>query len=167
MMFQSLDQNTNRVEQCHLRLHVLDLLDETQQLRHRGLNIRQELLGTELPIIYYILELSSGGNSDNLIVAGVIGIKQMLENLVDQRSVFCGDLDCDPLTEEDSNTTAKNVESGLLFLYFDDNCVGKERVKVEMLLQDCGSQSYRCVNRVLEQDILVVRRYNVLVKVLS
>jgi hypothetical protein len=91
----------------------------------------------------------------------------MLENLVDQRSVFCGDLDCDPLTEEDSNTTAKNVESGLLFLYFDDNCVGKERVKVEMLLQDCGSQSYRCVNRVLEQDILVVRRYNVLVKVLS
>lgn len=166
-MFQSLNQNTNRVEQGHLRLHVLDLLDETQQLRHRGLNVRQELLWAELPIIYYVFELSSGSNSDNLIVTGVVGVKQMLENLVNQGSVFCGDLDCDPLTEEDSNTATQDVEPGLLFLYFDDDCIGKERVKVEMLLQDCGSQSYRCVYRVLEQDILVIGRYNVLVKVLS
>ena len=123
-MFQSLNQNTNRVEQGHLRLHVLDLLDETQQLRHRGLNVRQELLWAEIPIIYYVFELSSGSDSDNLIVTGVIGVKQMLENLVNQRSVFCGDLDCDPLTEKDSNTATQNVESRLLFLHFDDNCVG-------------------------------------------
>ncbi len=105
-MFQPLNQNTNRVEQCHLRLHVVDLLDETQQLRHCSLHIRQELLWTELPIVYYILELSSGGDSDNLIVAGVVGVEQMLEYLVHQRSVFCRDFDGDPLTKQDGNTTA-------------------------------------------------------------
>ncbi|KAG9967250.1 hypothetical protein KCU61_g770, partial [Aureobasidium melanogenum] len=56
----------------------------------------QELLWTELPIIYYILELSSGSNSDNLIIAGVTWVEQ-------------------------------------------------ERIKVEMLLQDRGSQTNRCV----------------------
>lgn len=106
MMFQSLNQNTNRVEQCHFRLHVVDLLDETQQLRHCSLHIRQELLGAELPIIYYVLELSSGSNSDDLIIARVVGIKQVLEDFVDQGSVFCRDLDSDPLTKQDGNTTA-------------------------------------------------------------
>jgi hypothetical protein len=38
-MFQSLNQNTNRIEQRHLRLHIVNLLNETQQLRHRSLNI--------------------------------------------------------------------------------------------------------------------------------
>lgn len=165
-MFQSLNQNTDRIEQCHLRFHILDLLDETQQLRHRGLNVRQELLWAELPIIYYVFELSSGSNSDNLIIAGVIGIKQMLEYLVNQGSVFCRNLDCDPLTEEDGNTTAQNIEPRFLFLHFDDDCVGQERIKVEMLLQHCGSQSYRCVYRVLEQDVLVIRRYNMSVQAL-
>jgi hypothetical protein len=106
MMFQSLNQNTNRIEQCHLRLHIVNLLNETQQLRHRSLHIRQELLWTELPIIHYILELSSSGDSDNLIVAGVVGVKQMLEYLVNQRSVFCRDLDCDPLAKEDGYMAA-------------------------------------------------------------
>ena len=106
MMLQSLNQNTNRVEQCHFRLHVFDLLDETQQLRHCGLHIRQELFWTELPIVYYVLELSSSGDSDNLIVAGVVGVEQMLEYLVNQGSVFCRDLDGDPLTKQDGNATA-------------------------------------------------------------
>jgi hypothetical protein len=161
MMFQTLNQNTNRAEQCHFRLHVLDLLDETQQLRHCSLYIRQELLRTELPIIYYILELSSGSNSNDLIITGVIGIKEVLEYLVNQGSVFCGNLDSDPLTKEDGNTTAQNIESRLLFLHFDDDCVGQKGIKVEMLLQDCGSQSYRCVYRVLEQDVFILRRYDV------
>jgi hypothetical protein len=150
MMFQSLNQNTNCVEQCHLCLHIVDLLDEIQQLRHCSLNIWQELLWTELPIIYYILELSSGSNPDNLVVTGVIGIEQMLEYLINQGSVFCRDFDCDPLTEKDGNTTAQNVESGLLLLHLHNDCVGQEGIKVEVLLQDCSSQSYRCVYRVLE-----------------
>jgi hypothetical protein len=34
-------------------------------------------------------------------------------------------------------------------------------------LQDCGSQSYRCVYRVLEQNVLVIGRYKMSVQALS
>jgi hypothetical protein len=50
--------------------------------------------------------LSSSGDSDNLIVTGVVGVKQMLEYLIHQGSVLCRDLDCDPLAKEDGNTAA-------------------------------------------------------------
>jgi hypothetical protein len=52
-------------------------------------------------------------------------------------------------------------------LHLHNDCVGQEGIKVEVLLQDCGSQSYRCVYRVLEQNVLVLGRYKILVQTLS
>lgn len=69
----------------------------------------------------------------------------MLEDFVDQWSVLCRHFDGDPLTQENSDTTAQNVESRFLFLYFDNDCVRQERIEVEMLLQDRGSQTNSCV----------------------
>ncbi len=82
----------------------------------------------------------------------------MLEDLVHNWLLLLGDLDSDPLGDDDGDAAADDVEAGFLLSRFGDECLLEEGVKVELIMQDVGGEANRCVDRVLEQDILILRR---------
>jgi len=82
----------------------------------------------------------------------------VIEDLKDQRSVFRGNLDRDPLTDQYRDATSKNIITRSLLLHFCCECRGKEFIKVELFVDDGGRETDRGVDRVFEEYVLILGR---------
>lgn len=124
MVFETLHQNTDCVQQSHLGLGQLYLLDEMHESGHDLLGKGQEVLCLKVPVIRHILELSTSGNSDYLVVERVTGIEQVLEDLVDDRAAFLANLDSDPRAEQYGDPSTYDAVAGILLLRLCNQCGG-------------------------------------------
>lgn len=85
MMLQPLNNNTNRVQQRHLRLRKFDLLNKRHKPRQSLIRERHELLHPKLPVVGDVLELLAGRHAYDLVVERVVLVQEVLEYLIDQR----------------------------------------------------------------------------------
>lgn len=82
----------------------------------------------------------------------------MLEDLIHDRLLVLCNLDSNPLGDDDGDSTAYDVEARLLLTRFRHERVLEKGVKVELVVQDIGSEANGRVDGVLEEDVLVVGR---------
>ena len=157
VMFHPFDNDADAVQQGHLRLRQLNLLDERHEPAQDVRSVGQERGGGKLPLIRDVLELSACRHAYHLVVARIFGVEQVRKDLVHHRPLGARDLDGRPLAEEDGNATAKHVEARPLSLDLDHESRGQKGVKVELGVQHRCRQSDRAVDGVLEED--VVRRW--------
>jgi hypothetical protein len=68
----------------------------------------------ELPLIDNSVELPACGNANDLVVQGIAAVKQMLEDLVNDWLLLFGNLNGNPLCDDDSDTTTNDIEARIL-----------------------------------------------------
>lgn len=83
MMLQPLNNNTDRIQQRHLRLCKLHLFNKRHKPSQSFIRVRHKLLSLELPIIGDVLELLAGSNANDLVIERIIFVQYVLENLID------------------------------------------------------------------------------------
>lgn len=85
-----------------------------------------------------------------MVVQWVACIEQVLVDLIDNGLLLLSDFDGYPLGNDDSDTTANDVEAGLLFGHLNYKRLLEEGVKVQLIVQDVGSKTNGGVDGVLE-----------------
>jgi hypothetical protein len=149
-MLQPLNDNTNGVEQRHLGLCMLNLLDQSHQAVQYYWRVWKEVVSMEFPLVGNFLELAASGNSDDLIVEWIALVHEMLENLVDNRLLLFCNFDGYPLRDDDSDATSDDIVARFLFACFGDQSVFQERVKVDLIVQHICSQPDGGIDGVFE-----------------
>jgi hypothetical protein len=156
-MLQSLNNNTNGVEQRHLGLCKLNLLHQSHQTVQYGWCIWEKVVGMKLPLVGNILELASSGNSNDLIVQWIALVHQMLEDLVYNRLLLFRNLDGNPLRDYDSDTTSDDVEAWLLLSCFRNQSILEEGIEVDLVVENISSQANSGVDGVFKEDVFIIR----------
>jgi hypothetical protein len=135
MMLQPVHNQTDRVQQCHLGLWELDFLHQRHQPIEHDRRIREEVIGLELPLIDNGVELSSCGDANNLVVQRIATVKQMLEDLVNNGLLLFGNLNGNPLCDDDGDTATDDVEARLLLASLSNQSVLEEGIEIELIVQ--------------------------------
>jgi hypothetical protein len=118
----------------------------------------------KLPLVCYVLELAPSGNSHYLVVERIALVQEMLEDLIHDGLLLFGNLDGYPLRDDNCDATTNDVVTCLLLACFSDQRVLEEGVKIDLIVENIGSETDRGVYRVFEEDILIVRCWSKLVK---
>jgi hypothetical protein len=150
IMLQPLHDDANSIQQAHLCLRQLDFLHQGHQSIQDHWRIRQKPVCVELPLIRNIFKLPASGDSNYLVIQGIILVQQMLVDLVYNRLLVFRDPNRNPLGNNNGDTPTDDVEPGLLFLRLRDQRILNEGVKVELIVQYVGSETDGGVNRVFE-----------------
>lgn len=157
VVLEPLYYDTDRVEKCHLSIWQVNFLDQRHQSLKCCRRIREEVVGVEFPLIGDILEASACSHSYDLVVQWVACIEQVLVDLIDNGLLLLSDFDGYPLGNDDSDTTANDVEAGLLFGHLNYKRLLEEGVEVKLIVQDVGGKTNGGVDGVLEQNVFIVR----------
>jgi hypothetical protein len=80
----------------------------------------------------------------------------MLEDLIHNRLLLLGNLDSNPLGDDDGDAAANDVVSWLLLACFDDQGLFDEGVKVDLVVEDIGCETNSSVYGVFEENVFVV-----------
>ena len=100
VMLQAFHYDRDCVQQSHLRLRKLNIVNQLHHAAEDCFCVREEMLGLELPVIRDVLKLPTCGHAHNLIVQRLAFFgEKVLEDLEDQRPAFVRDLHRDPLAQ--------------------------------------------------------------------
>lgn len=113
----------HRVQQSHLGLRQVHLLDKRHQIPEDGRRIWQEPSRRELKRLHHIFQLSARGDANHQIIQWILLAKEMLEDLINGVPIQLVKLDGDPLSEKNGDPPPEQVVPLLLDLYFRDKRV--------------------------------------------
>lgn len=111
----------------------------------------------ELPLVRNVLEAPPCSDPDNLVVKRVARVEQVLKDLIHNRLLLLGDLDSNPLRNDNGDPAADDVETRLLLGHFSNQGLVEKGIKVQLVVQYVRSETDGCVDGVFEKDILVLR----------
>ena len=112
------------------------------------------------------MKFPSRSYSHHLIVHWITLIEKVLEDLVDDRLLLLGHLNSYPLGDDNGNAATNDIEARCLLRCLDNQGLLKEGVEVKLIVQNISCQSNGGVNRILEEDVFVLRCYEILARVI-
>jgi hypothetical protein len=135
-MVQPLHNDADCVQQRHLRLRKLYLLNESHQPLQYRRSKRQEVVSFEFPLIRHVNKFPTSRHTNDLVIKRIASVEKMLVDLVyDWLSGF-GYFDTYPLRDYDGNAAADDVVTGFPLLRLSDQGILDEGIEVETIYED-------------------------------